>query len=162
MQESPGWRPDIGKQLAITLINSVTRKRNCCLGGAVGKGRARPVNHHDRHHGGNVSPILPFVERGEIVSSHDPYEIHPAVVLADQAQGFLGIVQVITRFKRGNLDAPVLNQVAAGPDALRQWRQFRMILERISRCYQPPYLIQLAAHQCRLADMQVPVVGRIE
>src|SRR5665213_3454790 len=71
-----GFRRPVDDRFSFMPVRKTQAGARRCLGRGRGK-RAktlrRPVDHGDRHFGGDTPPVLPAVKLREVVGAHDPY-----------------------------------------------------------------------------------------
>ena len=123
----------------------------------------RPVNHGDGYGAGNSMPVLPAVESHQIVSTHHPHEARCPISLGEKSErdGRVGTVEF--GFETGYLHTWLAtSQLSALSQALGLRREAVVAFQRISRCNDPPKLIELQAVKRSPGNDQVTLMGWIE
>src|SRR5262245_30006626 len=162
MEVSPGRWLEVRQRLRFRLGNARPRKR-------VGRGTAagieagsKPIDYCDRHHRGDVAPSLPAVEAAQIIRAHDPDEADARTVAAQIRNGLVGVAGPDFCFQATDVDAGVACKRPGGDDALFQGGKSAGVFERIARCHQPPYSVEIEALHRQQAGAEMHLMGRIE
>ena len=121
------------------------------------------IHHRERKCGGNIPPILPVVETGEIIRPHQPDEVNIRATAQDVRDRLRRIARADSRFQSGdNVPGVMLHQGAACRHPLFQRGQGRDILERVAGGDKPPDLMEPQAPQGRLRHQPMPRMRRVE
>src|SRR5262249_6540440 len=135
------------------------------LAGGAGAGReagSEPVDHSDRHHGGDAAPSLPAMEATQIVGTHDPDETHARTVLPQIRDGLVGIRRADLRFQIGDIDARVVRERLGSDDAPGKRGKPAGVFEWISGRHQPPDPVEIEPLHGEQTGAEMRLVRRIE
>src|SRR5579862_1006629 len=106
------------------------------------KAWAEAIDHRYGHHLGDVAPALPAMEAAQIVSTHDPDEMHTGAAPDQIADRLVGVAGAEFGFEVGDINAGMMRQGSGGGDARGEWRKAPGVLERIAGSDQPPNAIE--------------------
>src|SRR5260370_38487884 len=141
MQKNPGRRPRDDQRCRLAFPDAPVTER--VRGDAAGctKGGTEPIYHRDRDQFRNAAPLLPAVERAQIVSPHDPDKMDPRAVRYQISDDVVRITYADLGFDAGNLHAGMTGELACRRHALIERSKSRGVLERLAGRYQPPHLV---------------------
>jgi hypothetical protein len=120
MEVNPGRWLAVGQRLRRRFRDARARVRLARGAGARVEAGSEPVDHRDRHHGGDATPSLPAMEATQIVGTHDPDETHARTMPAQIRDGLVGIRRADLRFQIGDVDARMVCERLGRDDAIGQ------------------------------------------
>src|SRR5260370_3333359 len=162
MQKTPGRRPTDDQRCCPALRDAPWTER--LRGDAAGctKGRTEPIYHGDRDQFRNAAPLLPAVERAQIVGSHDPDKMDPRAVRYQISDDVVRITYADRGFDAGNLHAGMTGELACRRHALIERSKSRGVLERIAGRDQPPHLVERQSFHGQQASGKMRRARRID
>lgn len=119
---------------------------------------------HDQHgHGvGDGKPSAPFRQLAQIISAHQPDEVHAGKFFAEGRQGFGGVGGVQMPFDIGGDDVPAIGDAAGGGQAIGERRHPGRRFQRVAGGDHQPELVQPAMDHRRPGDVQMADMRRVE
>ena len=160
MQEHPGRGPEERQDPGIAFIETRMRESLRRLGAPPG--RARPVDHGDRHLVCDADPILPAMKLAEIIGSHQPDEANARAARFQKIDRVGGEARADISFEARDVDAGMTSDRPGGCDTLLLAWQAMNVLERIAGRDQPPDAVEPQPFQGNLREKKVPLMRRIE
>src|SRR6266446_9555517 len=112
MQKNPGRRTTAEQRCRLAFPDAPMTER--LRGDAAGctKARTEPVYHGDRDQFRNAAPLLPAVERAQIVGSHDPDKMAARAVRYQISDDVVRIAYADVGFDPGHRHARVASELA--------------------------------------------------
>src|SRR5258707_6286473 len=162
MQKTPGRRATAEQRCRLAFPDAPVTEP---LGGAAAgctKARTEPIYHGDRDRFRNAAPLLPAVERAQIVGSHDPDKMDPRAVRYQISDDVVRITYADLGFDAGNLHAGMTGELACRRHALIERSKSRGVLERIAGRDQPAHLVERQSFYGQQASGKMRLVRRIE
>src|SRR6266436_1455717 len=162
MQKNPGRRTTAEQRCRLAFPDAPMTER--LRGDAAGctKARTEPVYHGDRDQFRNAAPLLPAVERAQIVGSHDPDKMDARAVRYQISDYVIRITDADRGFDSGNLHAGMPGELACRRHTLVERRKPRCVLERIAGRDQPPHLVERQPFHGQQTSSAMGLVRRIE
>src|SRR5258708_2995865 len=132
MQKNPGRRTTAEQRCGVAFRDAPVTER--LRGDAAGcmKAGTEPIDHSDRNQFRNAAPLLPAVERAQIVGSHDPDKTDARAVRYQISDDVVRITYTDLGFDTGNLHTWMPGELACRPHALIERSKPRCVLERIA------------------------------
>ena len=123
---------------------------------------AQAVDDDDRHQFCNFAPLLPAMKTPQIVRAHDPDESDARAACPQPRYRIVGVSRLNDSFETRYIDARMAGEGARRCDPVEQWRKAARVLERISRCDEPPNAVELEAFQGQESGGEVGLMWRIK
>src|SRR6476646_7685898 len=114
MEVNPGRWLAVRERLRRRLRDARVRERVGRRAAAGVEAGAEPIDHRDRHRGGDAAPSLPAMEAAQIVRAHDPDEADARTVAAQIGEGLVGIWRADLRLDAADVDAGVARKRPSG------------------------------------------------
>ncbi len=162
MQKCPGRPGQIGKDRCPGRRNAPapqpTRRQRRHRPAIVGRAR----QHRNFCCARDIRPAAPAWQLHQIVRSHQPDEAHTRKTPPQRPQRIARVASPERPLDVGRDNAPTVRKPLGRRQPHRQRRHACCWLERITRRYEQPYLVQPQMPQCEVRDMLVAGVGGIE
>src|SRR5258708_25817703 len=140
MKKTPGRRTTAEQRCSLAFRDAPVTERLRRDAAGCTKARTEPIYHCDRNQFRNAAPLLPAVERAQIVGSHDPDKTDARAVRYQISDDVVGITYADLGFDTGNLHAGMPGELACRRNTLIERSKPGCVLERIAGRDQPPHM----------------------
>lgn len=116
---------------------------------------------HHAYFAQQILPVMPFMQIKGVIHAADPDKIRVREVRFDLFNTVVGDAGAQILFNVGDQNFRMIDQIACQLQTFGQG-QGGMRFNRVLRCYQPPYKIELQPLDGRQTDMHMALMRRIE